>query len=489
MAELLQVENVSKHYGGVCALKNAHFALRTGEVHALIGENGAGKTTLSRIVAGSALADTANIAMDGRPATIASPVDAQRLGIGIIYQELDLFPNLTVGENLVIGNLHFREGRLVSPRRIEAFCRPFLDRVGLACGAGEVVAALSIGQKQLVAIARALSMNARILLMDEPTSSLFDDAVERLFGLIGELKRAGVSVVYISHKMDEIFRICDRATVLRDGETIGTVEIAATDASQIIRMMVGRDLQMAARPERRDPGDVVLSVERLTTDKLRGISFELRRGEVLGVAGLVGAGRSELGAALIGMDRIRSGYIRLHASIGLVPEDRRLQGLMMRMSVLENCTIAVLPRMQRLGFIRHQQERRELEPLARRLGLDCDSTARPVNQLSGGNQQKALLARWLLRDPDVLFLDDPTRGIDVGAKQDIYGIVDELAAAGKGVILVSSELPELLRCCHRIMVLSEGRLTAIYDAKEATQENIMAAATNRDRRASPEAGL
>jgi ribose transport system ATP-binding protein len=489
MAELLQVENVNKHYGGVCALKNAHFALRTGEVHALIGENGAGKTTLSRIIAGSALADTANIAMDGRPATIASPVDAQRLGIGIIYQELDLFPNLTVGENLVIGNLHFREGRLVSPRRIEAFCRPFLDRVGLACGAGEVVAALSIGQKQLVAIARALSMNARILLMDEPTSSLFDDAVERLFGLIGELKRAGVSVVYISHKMDEIFRICDRATVLRDGETIGTVEIAATDASQIIRMMVGRDLQMAARPERRDPGDVVLSVERLTTDKLRGISFELRRGEVLGVAGLVGAGRSELGAALIGMDRIRSGYIRLHASIGLVPEDRRLQGLMMRMSVLENCTIAVLPRMQRLGFIRHQQERRELEPLARRLGLDCDSTARPVNQLSGGNQQKALLARWLLRDPDVLFLDDPTRGIDVGAKQDIYGIVDRLAAAGKGVILVSSELPELLRCCHRIMVLSEGRLTAIYDAKEATQENIMAAATMRDRRASPEAGL
>jgi ribose transport system ATP-binding protein len=489
MPDLLQAANISKHYGGVCALKNAHFALRTGEVHALIGENGAGKTTLSRIIAGSALADTANIAMDGRPATIASPVDAQRLGIGIIYQELDLFPNLTVGENLVIGNLHFREGRLVSPRRIEAFCRPFLDRVGLACGAGEVVAALSIGQKQLVAIARALSMNARILLMDEPTSSLFDDAVERLFGLIGELKRAGVSVVYISHKMDEIFRICDRATVLRDGETIGTVEIAATDASQIIRMMVGRDLQMAARPERRDPGEVVLSVERLTTDKLRGISFELRRGEVLGVAGLVGAGRSELGAALFGIGRIRSGYIRLHASIGLVPEDRRLQGLMMRMSVLENCTIAVLPRMQRLGFIRHQQERRELEPLARRLGLDCDSTARPVNQLSGGNQQKALLARWLLRDPDVLFLDDPTRGIDVGAKQDIYGIVDELAAAGKGVILVSSELPELLRCCHRIMVLSEGRLTAIYDAKEATQENIMAAATNRDRRASPEAGL
>jgi ABC-type sugar transport system ATPase subunit len=489
MAELLQVRNVSKHYGGVCALKNAHFALRTGEVHALIGENGAGKTTLSRIIAGSALADTANIAIDGRPVTIASPLDAQRLGIGIIYQELDLFPNLTVGENLVIGNLHFREGRLVSPRRIDAFCRPFLERVGLACGAREVVAALSIGQKQLVAIARALSMDARILLMDEPTSSLFDDAVERLLGLIGELKRAGVSVIYISHKMDEIFRICDRATVLRDGQTIGTVEIAATHANQmirmqIIRMMIGRDLPMEttpeARPQRHNPGEVVLSVERLTTDKLRGVSFQLRRGEVLGVAGLVGAGRSELGAALFGMDRIRSGAVRARGSIGLVPEDRRLQGLMMRMSVLENSTIAVLPRMQRLGFIRHRQERRSIEPLARRLALDCDSTAQPVNQLSGGNQQKVLLARWLLRDPDVLFLDDPTRGIDVGAKQDIYGLVDQLAAAGKGVILVSSELPELLRCCHRIMVLSEGRLIAIYDAKEATQENIMAAATTRE---------
>src|SRR5450432_2202142 len=406
MAELLQVRNVGKHYGGVCALKKAHFTLRAGEVHALIGENGAGKTTLSRIVAGSALADTADIAIDGRPVTIASPLDAQRLGIGIIYQELDLFPNLTVGENLVIGNLHFREGRLVSPRRIEAFCRPFLDRVGLACGAGEVVAALSLGQKQLVAIARALSMNARIILMDEPTSSLFDDAVERLFGLIGELKSSGVSVVYISHKMDEIFRICDRPSVLRDGETIGTVEIAATHANQdirtrMIRMMVGRDLQMVAPPDRRDPGEVLLAVDHLTTDKLRGVSFELQRGEVLGVAGLVGAGRSELGAALFGMDRIRSGAVRAHGSIGLVPEDRRLQGLMMRMSVLENSTIAVLPRMQRLGFIRKQQERRSMEPLARRLALRCDS-AQPVNHLSGGNQQKVLLARWLLRDPDVL---------------------------------------------------------------------------------------
>jgi ABC-type sugar transport system ATPase subunit len=484
MPSLLQAGNVGKHYGGVRALQNAHFTLRAGEVHALIGENGAGKSTLARILAGATAADTASIAIDGQPAAIHNPLDAQRLGIGMIYQELDLFPNLTVGENLVIANLHFREGHVAVPRRIAAFCRPFLERVGLACGVNEKVGALPIGQQQLVAIARALSMNARILLMDEPTSSLFDDAVERLFGLIAELKRAGVAMVYVSHKMDEILRICDRATVLRDGETIGTVQTSETNVDELIRMMVGRDFKLAVRPQRRRPGAVVLAVESLTTEKLRGVSFELRGGEVLGVAGLVGAGRSELGAALFGMERIRGGTIRASGSIGLLPEDRRLQGLMMRMSVIENSTMAVLPRFQRFGFIRAAEERRALQPLTRRLALQCDSVSQPVGQLSGGNQQKVLLARWLLRDPDILFLDDPTRGIDVAAKQDIYRIVDELAAAGKGVILVSSELPELLRCCDRILVLSGGRPTAIYDAMEATQEKIMAAATTPD---SPEA--
>jgi ribose transport system ATP-binding protein len=474
---ILQAANVCKHYGGVRALNNAHFTLRAGEVHALIGENGAGKSTLARILAGSTMADAASIAIDGQPAAIHNPRDAQRLGIGMIYQELDLFPNLTVGENLVIGNLHFREGRMAVPRRIADFCRPFLERVGLACGTSDKVGGLPIGHQQLLAIARALSMNARILLMDEPTSSLFDDVAERLFGLIAELKRAGVAIVYVSHKMDEIFRICDRATVLRDGETIGTVETAQTSVDELIRMMVGRDLQLTVRPQRGVAGEVVLAVDALTTDKLRGVSFQLRRGEVLGVAGLVGAGRSELGAALSGMDRIRSGTIHTRGSIGLLPEDRRQQGLMMSMSVLENSTMAVLSRFQRFGFIHGSEERRALGPLARQLALHCNSVTQPVGQLSGGNQQKVLLARWLLRDPEVLFLDDPTRGIDVAAKQDIYRIVDELAAAGKGVILVSSELPELLRCCDRILVLSGGRLTAIYDAREATQENIMAAAT------------
>jgi ribose transport system ATP-binding protein len=492
IAELLEADRISKHFGGVAALRNARFALRAGEVHALIGENGAGKSTLAKILAGSVRAESGTIRINGEPAAIRSPRDAQRLGIGIIYQELDLFPHLSAGENIVIGNQNFPETGLVNFRRIEAFCRPFLEQVGLQCGVRTPAARLAIGQMQLLAIARALSLNARIILMDEPTSSLFDDAVEKLFQLIRELKERGVSVVYVSHKMDEIFRVCDRATVLRDGETIGTVEIAGTTADDIIRMMVGREWKASERAERASAGEVLLEGDALTTGKLRGVSFVLRRGEVLGVAGLVGSGRSELGAALFGIDRLRSGGIRLKGrrlearspgeamrnGIGLVPEDRRLEGLMMSMSVMENGTIAALSRMQRLGFVSGGRERAALDGMTRRLALKYASRDAVVETLSGGNQQKVLLGRWLLLEPDVLFLDDPARGIDVGAKHDLYRLIDELARAGKGVILVSSELPELLRCADRIIVLSGGRLIAEYDREEATQEKIMASAAN-----------
>jgi ribose transport system ATP-binding protein len=496
LSDYLQAVGITKHYGGVYALKGANFHLRAGEVHALVGENGAGKSTLARILAGSARADGGIISLHGAPVELATPLDAQRLGIGIIYQELDLFSNLTAGENIVIGNLHFPEGRLVNFRRMEEFCRPFLDQVGLACDIRRTVATLSIGQMQLLAIARALSMDVRIILMDEPTSSLFEDAAERLFGLIAALKHRGVSIVYVSHKMDEIFRICDRATVLRDGETVGTVDLPGAGVSQLIRMMVGRELQFAARAARRPAGEIVLTAEDLTTSKIRNVSFELRRGEVLGMAGLVGSGRSELGAALFGIDPLVSGTLRVQgelcsprsprdamaSGIGLLPEDRRLQGLMMRMSVLENATLAVLPKISSLGFIHRAQEFSALAPVARRLELNCPSTSAPVSQLSGGNQQKVLLARWLLLNPPVLFLDDPTRGIDIGAKQDVYRLIDQLAADGKAIILVSSELPELLRCCDRILVLNEGRVTAHYDASDATQEKIMSAATNAEAR-------
>jgi ABC-type sugar transport system ATPase subunit len=445
-----------------------------------MGENGAGKSTLARAIAGIVRTDAGDFRIDGQPVTISSPLDAQRLGIGIIHQELDLFPNLTAGENIVIGNLHFPEGQWSRPRRIEAFCRPFLDQVGLTCPVRQPAASLSIAQRQLLAIARALSMNARLLLMDEPTSSLFDDNVERLFHLIGDLRGRGVSVVYVSHKMDEIFRIADRITVMRDAETVGTLETPATTTNELIRLMVGRELANTESPRPETPAEVILQLDKVNTKRLQNVTFDLRRGEILGVAGLVGAGRSELGAALFGLDRIMSGTMTLSGApfaprsprdairrgIGLVPEDRRGEGLMMSMSVLENASFAA-----------RGNVRAEFAEVARQLALQCPSSDTTVGHLSGGNQQKVLLARWLLLHPDVLFLDDPTRGIDVAAKHDIYRLIAELSASGKAVILVSSELPELLRCCHRILVLREGRVTAIYDSPEATQEKIMAAAT------------
>jgi ribose transport system ATP-binding protein len=488
---LLEACEVDKHFGGVTALRGASLDVRAGEVHALMGENGAGKSTLARIVAGAVRADAGRFRVDGRESAIASPLDAQRLGIAIIHQELDLFPDLSAGENMVIGNLFFHEGRWVRFRRMEQFCRPFLEQVGLTCGVREPVSALSIGQRQLLAIARALSMNARLLLMDEPTSALFDDAVERLFGLIRGLRGRGVSVVYVSHKMDEIFRIADRVTVLRDGRTVGTRDAASTGPGELIRLMVGREVDLAGGMRRPVSGGAVLQVDGLTTGRLRNVSFTLHRGEVLGVAGLVGSGRSELGAALFGLDPVLRGGIRLDGAplavrspreamrrgIGLVPEDRRTEGLMMSLSVRDNASLATLHRLHRLGFLRGTREAAEFASAARNVALQCPSPATCVGHLSGGNQQKVLLARWLLLHPEVLFLDDPTRGIDVAAKQDIYRIIGELASAGKAVILVSSELPELLRCCHRILVLREGCVTAIYDAAEATQEKIMASAT------------
>jgi ribose transport system ATP-binding protein len=491
MHEILQARNITKRYGEAYALRGASFSLRAGEVHALMGENGAGKSTMSKIIAGAVAPDAGQISIDGRPAAIHSPRDAQAFGIGIIYQELDLFPHCTVGENIVIGNLHYPEGSVTNARGIAAFSKPFTEQVGLNCDPHAFVASLSIGQRQLLAIARALSMKARIILMDEPTSSLSEDAVERLFQLVIKLKAKGTSVVYVSHKMDEIFRLCDRITILRDGETIGTRDIATTSRDEVIQMMIGRDLQHAKRSSRRGSSKVVLSISGLTTRKIKDISFDLHAGEVLGVAGLVGAGRSSLGAALAGLSKIERGTITLNGrsfsphsvsgalqrGFALLPEDRKVDGLMMRMSVLENSSLAALSKIRMLAFVSRKRERATVVPVLDRLRLKCASIFAPVSSLSGGNQQKTLLTRLLIVNPDVLFLDDPARGIDVGAKQDIYRIVEELAAAGKSILFVSSELSEILRCCDRILVLREGKLAGMLTAQEATQERIMNLAT------------
>jgi ABC-type sugar transport system ATPase subunit len=490
MAPLLSAHRISKRFGAAYALQSASFELNAGEIHALVGENGAGKSTLARILSGSISADSGTISLDGEVVSVDHPMKAHRLGIGIIHQELDLFPHLTVGENLVIGNLQFAEGSIHRPSRIEKFCRPFLDQVGLRVNTQQWVASLTIAEQQMVAIARALSMNCRIVVMDEPTSALSGDAADRLFKVMAELRSQNVSIVYVSHKMDEIFRMCDRLTVLRDGQTVGTLETSNTNPTEVIRMMVGRKIAAAARKTRAAESSVVLSVKHLTTNKLRDVSFELHRGEVLGVAGLLGAGRSELGAALFGLDRILQGAVHLrgerylpqrpaHAireGLGLVPEDRRLQGLMLQMSVRDNSTLSVLPRLSRMGVLNSTVENDAFDPMAMRLRLKCASAAAPVGLLSGGNQQKALLARWVLADPDVLFLDDPARGIDVAAKEDIYDLIHELTASGKSIILASSELAELLRCADRILVLRDGCVNGIFPAHAVTQETIMTAA-------------
>jgi ABC-type sugar transport system ATPase subunit len=492
MSELLRLDRISKHFDGTQALAEVSLSVLAGEVHALVGENGAGKSTLGKIIAGVVRPDSGEIFLEGVPAGLRNPLDAQRRGIGIIFQELDLFPHLTVAENIVIGNVQAERGIFVRQEAMDRFCAPLLEQVGLShCSPRRMVRDLSLAQMQLVAIARALGMNARIIVMDEPTSSLSDDGASTLFELIRSLKQSGVSTIYVSHKMEEIFRIADRITVLRDGRLISTRKAAASSVAEIIRDMVGRELRESTRPAASPSANVLLNVRSLSTAKLNHISFELNEGEVLGVAGLVGSGRSSLGAALFGLDPILDGSMELlnvpfaprspadaqKLGLGLVPGDRKLEGLMPQMTVIENSTFAVLDRLQAFRFIRQDAECHETAEVHSTLRLKTASGDVPVSTLSGGNQQKVLLSRWLLADPDVLFLDDPARGIDIGAKQDIYEVLDRLSAAGKGIILVSSELPELLRCSDRILVLRDGGVAGILSREEATQERIMSLAT------------
>jgi ABC-type sugar transport system ATPase subunit len=495
MTFVLEARRIDKSFDGAPALRGVDFDLAEGEVHALLGENGAGKSTLSKIFAGVLTPDEGEICVRGSPVEIASPMHAQRLGIGMVFQELDLFPHLSVAENLAAANRAASECFFVHPRALNLWCGQFLDHVGLSVDPRTPLHALSVSQRQLVAIARAVSMRARIILMDEPTSSLPQTNVEALFTLLAKLKRDGVSIVYVSHKMEEVQRISDRITVLRDGVRVATDNANARSTEELITAMVGRSLRSEPRP-RRAPGSVVLDLRSLATNHVSGISFRLRSGEVLGLAGLVGSGRSEIGAALFGL----RGRCRIDARLGdrvfaptnaadaiaagfcLLPEERRTDALFPHMSTLENTTICVLERLRQHGLIRSNLERAAAHALFERLRLAADKSEASIVNLSGGNQQKAIVARWLLVEPRVLFLDEPTRGIDVGAKEQIYGLIDELARLGMGVVLVSSELPELLRCCDRILVLHKGRAAGIVDVASTSQEEILTLATGvRDR--------
>jgi ABC-type sugar transport system ATPase subunit len=487
MPPVLEARNISKRFQGTQALRNVSFALEKGEVHALMGENGAGKSTLAKILAGVVIANEGEIFVCGDKVLIDHPLRAQQLGIGIVFQELDLFPHLSVAENIAIGNPAAEENVVVRKRNLNVWCSTYLKDVRLDVPPDRLLSDLSIGQVQRVAIARALSLNSRVLLLDEPTSSLTEDGVESLFELIDHLKRDGVSFVYVSHKMAEVKRIADRVTVLRDGLFVGTRQASQLSPDDLITMMVGRSLDHNERPKRACGPDVVLDVRDLTTSFLWNVTFKLHAGEVLGVAGLVGAGRSELGAALFGLRKRLSGKIHLNGrtfspdspaeaiqmGLCLLPEDRRSQGIFPQMSVRENASIAVL---RRLGRGLFRKEREQVAKFQKKLAVSASPEV-AISTLSGGNQQKIILARWLLADPTVLFLDDAARGIDVAAKQQIYTIIDELAAQHKGVILASSELAELWRCCDRILVLQEGRVAGIVTTADSSQEDVLRLAT------------
>jgi ABC-type sugar transport system ATPase subunit len=489
MPDLLRIEHIQKNFGGIRALQDVSFSIEAGQVCALIGENGAGKSTLGKIIAGVERADGGRLFLNNEPYEPQSPLDAQRKGVSMIFQELDLFPNQSVAANLALGNLELmaKKQKIINRKILETAARPWLEKVGLAVGSDIPLGSLPIAHIQLVAIARALSMNTRLIVMDEPTSALTEEAAETLFNAIEKLTASGVTVVYVSHKMEEILRIADSIAVMRDGEYIGTRKKAETNINEIISMMVGRAFVTKTRQTIHAKPEVILSVRDLSTKRLSKVSFDLKAGEVLGIAGLVGSGRTELGEALFGLDYIQSGGITVRgrpymprsprdamkAGIGLIPEDRKKEGLFIKQSVADNMAISVMENNQRFGFIRRDAISSLVADMIDRTRLKTATSKVSVNTLSGGNQQKALVCRWLMVDPDIIFLDDPTRGVDVGAKEDIYEIIEALASRDKGILFVSSELPELLRSADRIMVLCQGRIIGIVDALKTDQHELM----------------
>ncbi len=487
----LEMREVRKEFPGVVALDNVDFELRRGEVHVLLGENGAGKSTLMKILSGAYHKDDGQILLNGEPTEIRSPRHAQNPGIAIIYQEFNPVPQLSAVDDIFLGREPCLQPGLVDKKRMADDARRLLDELGEAFDPLLPVKRLSVAHQQMVEVAKALSMNANILIMDEPTSALTENEIENLFATIRRLQAKGVSVVYISHRLQELFQIGDRVTVLRDGTYVGTYPIAETTPRQLVRLMADRDLTDHFPKCKAPLGDEVLRIENLSTrDKLDDVSFSLRRGEVLGIAGLLGSGRTELSRAIFGADAIDAGQISIRQEpvrisspaaairrgIGFLTEDRKEQGLVLSLSVKHNIGLSNMDSLAPNSVI----NARKLNALAQRfvdkLQIKTPSIAQKVVNLSGGNQQKVALAKWLARDVDVLIFDEPTRGIDVGAKVDIYELMNELTANGVGIIMISSELPEILGMSDRILVMNAGRVAREFSSEEATQEGVLGAA-------------
>jgi rhamnose transport system ATP-binding protein len=491
---ILALEDATKSYGAVRALRNGTIALRSGEVRALMGENGAGKSTLVKLLGGVARLDEGRMLVDGEEVDFHSPHDASDAGIAVIYQEPTLFPDLSIAENVVMGFHPLGAARRIDRRAMRRRVQELLDRLGVGLDPDSPVRGLSIADQQIVEIAKALSFDARVLIMDEPTAALSGPEVERLFTVVRTLRDHGAAVLFISHRIDEVFTICDTVTVMRDGAVVHDARIADMTPDEMVRRMVGRELSALFPKQDATIGGPVLKVHRLTREGVFfDVSFEVRAGEIVALAGLVGAGRSEVARAVFGIDRYDAGQVELlgrrlpkarpvaamRAGIAFVPEDRRQQGLVLDLSIERNATMTRMGSLTRLGLIRGGAEANLAREWATRLQLKFHRLGDPVGFLSGGNQQKVVLAKWLATEPKLLIVDEPTRGIDVGTKAEVHRLMSELAAQGLAVLMISSELPEVLGMADRVLVMHEGRLTGELTREQADEESVMRAATGQ----------
>lgn len=493
---LVSMEGIHKFFPGVHALDNCSFELRKGEVHALMGENGAGKSTLMKVLTGIYQKDKGSIRYKGEDIAIQSPREAQHLGISIIHQELNMMPHLTVAENIFIGREHMN-GFLLDTKKTNHEARKLLDSLNIHVDPLTKMQDLSVSMQQMVEIAKALSFNSQVLVMDEPTAALTESEIEDLFKFIRRLKEQGVGIVYISHRMDEIGRITDRITVMRDGQYVGTVNTADTSIDQVIQMMVGRVIYEKPKTHSMVPKDAptVLEVKNLTSPAVKNVSFQLKKGEILGIAGLMGAGRTETARLIFGADpktcgeiyvdgkevTIKSPYDAVNHGIAYLSEDRKRYGLAVGLNVVDNSLMASLEDYTKFGLVDGKKAAEVTTRHVEIINIKTPTIKQLLKNLSGGNQQKVVLAKWLIKSCNILIFDEPTRGIDVGSKSEIYKLMNMLVSEGKSIIMISSELPELLRMSDRVAVMREGVLTGTLDLEEVTQEKIMRLATLENR--------
>ncbi|MBD8025150.1 sugar ABC transporter ATP-binding protein [Ureibacillus sp. Re31] len=494
---MIEMSGITKAFSGNVVLNNVQFELADGEIHALMGENGAGKSTMMKILSGIYTKDAGEIKVDGQVVNFKSPKDAEKLGIIVIHQELNMLPDLTVTQNLFLGKeLTYGKTGILKTRQMEKEASQLLSKLGLNVNPKTRTGDLSVGKQQIIEIAKAIASNAKVIVMDEPTAALTDREIETLFQTIRELKAKGISFVYISHRMEEIFAICDRITILRDGQYVGVRNIPETNFDEIVAMMVGRELGERF-PERKSTiGNTKLEVRNLTVNGLfHNLSFKLRKGEVLGVAGLMGAGRTEVAQTLFGYRKASSGEILIDGKkvvikspidamkygIGFVTEDRKTQGLVLDFTIKENITLTNLDKCASSGIVNQTKENSMVAKYIEELKIRTSGPEQRVKSLSGGNQQKVVLAKWLGTEPDILILDEPTRGVDIGARKEIYQIINQLAEAGVAILMISSELPEVIGMADRVIVMQEGKLTGEVMKEQMTQEIIMQYATGGEK--------